>query len=194
MAEDGNDVGNANDAEPTNYTKIALGVVVCQYPADNRVGMISLSDWDRLSVANKNKLINGDTSPLANFNPVKARVLTRGTKKYKDYFHYNAGEYVVYIHTSHDYSGAGWYNNDEDNFVVGAFYLPSYGVAPPSVNPNVRQFVFPDGTSFMYDEKNAAFFADLGDGNYIKYERESGELLIKTKGTISLKGEEIWLN
>lgn len=190
--------GGGNDSEPTDYTNIAIGVVVCKYPAENRVGMATITQWDSLSTADKAKLIEGDTSPLANnINPIKARMLTRGSKNYKDYFHYDVGEYVVYIHTSSDYAGAGWYNNDDDNFVVGTFFLPAYGSTLPSVNPNVRQFVFPDGTSFMYDEKHSTFFADLGDGNYVKYSHEKDEepeLLIKIGGTISIKGEEIWLN
>lgn len=195
---DGTASDGGNDVNiPVSYTGIYIGVVVCKYPAENKVGIVSMMEWNSFSYGNKVKLIEGDTSPLGGEPPVKAHVLTRGTKSYKDYFHYGAGEYVVYVHTSDDYVGAGWYNNDDDFFVIGSFYLPSYGVAPPSVNPNVRQFVFPDGTSFMYDEKHSTFFADLGDGNYVKYSHEKDEepeLLIKIGGTISIKGEEIWLN
>lgn len=131
---------------------------------------------------------------------VKMQIIRRGTRGYKDYFEYEPGDEVVYIQMAHPVYYTGTYSTEVEidygaYFILGSFFdKDDTNRKPPARAASGRCFEFPDGTEFLYDRNSGVFGIDFGDKCYLKYDTETGDLMIKLKGDIVISGNEIHLN
>ena len=188
------------------YPVAGVGIVVMEVPAEGMVYVLPRLE-DDLWFGGTNmtkgliKIIEqgeGEDFGKIMASSEKMHVLGHGAKGFKDYFNYEPGDEVVFIRLRHVVHHAGDVDDEVEGgeyFVIGSWFdNRDEKRKPPEVGTGTRHFEFPDGSYFLYNKNQAVFFAKFGEDEYIKYDRESGELHVKVKGEIIMNGSEIWLN
>lgn len=108
---------------------------------------------------------DGNGSPLIS---AELAILTRGSKKHKDYWVPDIDEQVLCIFTP-NVTGRG----STEGYILGCLF--STVDKPSSIGDGLRRI-------------------DFGDGSYVEHNRQSGDITIHATGNVRITGANIYLN